>query len=132
MDVRHQLQYRQFFVLGFDFDGDVELKPEPWEIGDVYGVVMVSGIAAFPGIQGARQVKERFTIPGFQSQLGAFFNTISIGQTAVMMNVIDQWDFHVPAHRQQVFGCITAVVIFKGQSPADGFGQSLYFPSKAI
>ncbi len=128
----HQLQYRQLFCLGFDFDGDVEGKPALWKIGEVYEVVMVSGIAVSFGIQRARQVKERLAIPGVQRQLGGFFDTISIGETPVVMNVIDQGDFHVPAHRQQVFGGINAVVVFKGQSAANGFGQTLYFPSKAI
>ena len=72
-------------------------------------------------------MKQRFPVPGFNGQSGGFFDTSAVRQAAVVVDIIDQGEAGVMAEGQKIPGGIGPVVVFQGQTAADGFGQALDF-----
>jgi hypothetical protein len=57
-------------------------------------------------------VKKRLSIPGTQRKICGFFNTLAIGQTAMMVHVIYEWDTQFFANNQQIPGRVDSIIVF--------------------
>jgi hypothetical protein len=69
-------------------------------------------------------MKKWFAIPGFQGLTGRIFDIATVGQAAMVMQVVYEGDFQFFTNGQQVTGCVQSVIIFQGQTPANVWRQT--------
>ena len=70
-------------------------------------------------------MKQRLPVPSGQRCRGGPCHAVSIGQAAVVVDIVDQGNTGLPAHGHQVRRCVHAVVIFQRQPVSD-------FPIKPV
>ena len=64
-DFFDQLKYGELLCFCLNFNGNIQVQPGFGEVFGVNIIMVISRISIFPGIQGARNMKKWFAIPGF-------------------------------------------------------------------
>jgi hypothetical protein len=55
--------------------------------------MVISRISILPGVQGARNMKKWLAIPGFQDSTSRLFDIATVGQAAMVMQIVYEGDF---------------------------------------
>jgi hypothetical protein len=120
----HQIKDGKLLCLCLDVNRNTQVQPGIRKVIRINIIMMTSRISILPGVQGAGNVKKRLTVPGFQGLSGRIFDIATVGQAAVMMQVVYERNFQSFANGQQITGRVHPIIVFQCQAAADAFRQT--------